>query len=102
MSRQAKVDSKPPTLNMARLDVLSEKIDLQMCHLIHAETMKKFSNDPEAEGNCSDILSMFPATNQLFDNVEIILQPELTALKEQKSFVLQIADSMGLSVNSTQ
>lgn len=100
--KRAKVDPKPTTLSMARLDVLSEKIDQQMCHLIHAETMKKFSHDSEAEGKCPELFSILPVTNQVFLNVEIILPPELTTLKEQKSFVLQIVDSMGLNVKSAQ
>lgn len=92
------MDAKATTLNMARLDVLSDKIDQQMCQLMHTELLKKFSNDSEAEGKENNVIIVIILKLRICF-VEITLPPALDDLKGQKSFVLQLADSMGFNIS---
>ena len=40
-----------PSLAAAKLEVVNERIDQQMCQLFHTEVLKKFSHDSQTEGN---------------------------------------------------
>lgn len=41
---------KYPSLAAAKLDVVNERIDQQMCQLFHTEVLKKFSHESQTEG----------------------------------------------------
>ena len=44
------MDKYNPSLAAAKLDVVNERIDQQMCQLFHTEVLKKFSHDSQTEG----------------------------------------------------
>lgn len=39
-----------PSVTSAKIDVLNERIDQQICHLFHTEMLKKFSHATQCEG----------------------------------------------------
>ncbi len=41
---------KYPSLAAAKVDVVNERIDQQMCQLFHTEVLKKFSHESQTEG----------------------------------------------------
>nr|CAH0102024.1 unnamed protein product [Daphnia galeata] len=71
-----------PSLAAAKLEVVNERIDQQMCQLFHTEVLKKFSHDSQTE--------------------EILLPSVLNNLKEQKSFVFRVSDGMGINIKSSK
>ncbi len=48
-----------PSLAAAKIDVVNERIDQQMCRLFHTEVLKKFSHGSQTEGkiNCFGVLN---------------------------------------------
>ena len=41
---------KYPSLAAAKVDVVNERIDQQMCQFFHTEVLKKFSHESQTEG----------------------------------------------------
>ena len=60
----SKMEKYNPSLAAAKLDIVNERIDQQMCQLFHTEVLKKFSHDSQTEGkiNCYIKLNNFVYT----------------------------------------
>ena len=93
---------KYPSLSSAKVDVALERLDKQMSQVYHTEILKKFSHEAHSDGICTEKFSQhtFQCHSNTFSS-EMVFPSVLHQLKDQRSHVFHMADSMGMNISTT-
>lgn len=92
-----------PSLAVAKVDVVNERIDQHMCQFFHTEVLKKLSQDGQTEGEIHFVHLIKQGVDVVaFKPLEMLLPSALNNLKEQKAFIFQLSDGMGMNIKSSR